>query len=619
MSRKARLGSQFLVFSRKSGIIVVAGLFFLVLLTQLCPAQNIEFNASVDKTQVGLDEQITLTVSVSGDVKSIPEPQLPSLTGFTVYSAGRSHNFSFVNGRVSTQVTFNYILLPRKEGKFTIGAARIELEGKTYQTTPIEITVSSGGAPRSTPEPSGEKKEQERPQLRGKDLFIETLVNKKKAYVNEQIILTFRFYQGVRLFNNPEYTPPSLTGFWSEDLPPKKSYHKMINEKQYYVQELKTALFPTSTGKLTIGPAELKCTVEDIDRFFSRDPFSIFDRDLMSLFRQGKPQVLKSKPIEIEVLPLPEMGKPDNFSGTVGNYRMKVSVDKTEVEVGQPITVKARISGEGNVKSVGKPAIPELSDFRTYSSGSSESVSKENYKVSGVKTYEEVLIPKKAGKYTLPPMEFSFFDPRAKSYKNLKGDPILLTVLPPAQASPIEIAQLSKQEIAAAAKDIRYIKISASELKNQGEDLYKKPLFLMLQLIPLLAFAVSWRYQRVRERLNSDIGYARGRRAHKLARKRLKGARKLISEGRPKEFYCEVARASLQFVGDKLNLPAYGLTKDRIEAELLERGLAKGKIEDLAKVLDSCDFARFASVSSTKEEMERFLKEAEKAIAELEE
>ncbi|MGB3094065.1 MAG: BatD family protein, partial [Candidatus Zixiibacteriota bacterium] len=330
------------------------------------------------------------------------------------------------------------------------------------------------------------------------------------------------------------------------------------------------------------------------------------------------PKILKSKPIQIEVLPTPEIDRPADFTGTVGNYRMKVSVDQTEVEVGQPITLKTRISGAGNIKSVGKPVIAELTDFRTYSSGSSENVSKKNYRVQGSKTYEEVLIPKNAGKYTIPPVEFSFFDPGAKSYKTLRSEPILLTVLPPSQASPVEIAQLSRQEIGRAAKDIRYIKLSAGELKNGGEDLYRKPLFLLLQLIPLLAFAVSWRYQREREKLNSDVGYARQRRAHKLAQKRLKGASKLISEGNSKEFYCEVARASLQFVGDKLNLPAYGLTRDQIEDKLSQRGVNKERIDDLTKILNSCDFARFAPGSSTVEEMKRFLKQAEKAIAELE-
>jgi hypothetical protein len=598
-------------------LILALDLFLLLLLNQLSFSQDISFNAGVDKTEVGLDDQITLTISVSGNVKSIPQPQLPSLEGFTVYSAGRSQNFTYSGGKISSSVTFNYILAPRKTGKFTIGQAEIVLDGKTYKTNPIEVTVTGGAKPEAAPAPSP-KESVQRTELQGKDLFIETVVDKKKAYVNEQVTLTFRFYQGARLFNNPQYSPPSLTGFWAEDLPPRKQYYKVINGRQYFVQELKTALFPTAAGKQTIGPAELKCTVEDLDRFLTKDPFAMLDRDLMSLFRQGKPQVLRSKPIEIEVLPLPEMGKPQNFKGTVGDFKLTVGVDKKEVEVGQPITLKMKINGAGNVKSVDEPAIPELKDFRIYNSGSSENVSKDNYLVGGIKTYEEVLIPKAQGKYTLPSLEFSFFDPKSKSYQTLRSEPILITALPGAQAYPTEIAQLSKQEIGVTAKDIRYIKISASELKNQGSHLYKNPLFLFFQLIPLLVFAISWRYQRQQEKLNSDIGYARLRRAHKLAKRRLGQASKLIVSEKSKEFYSEVAKAMIGYVGDKLNLPAHGLTKDVIEFELSNRGVEKEKIDHLLKLLDSCDYARFAPGSSEVTEMKIFLELVEKAIVDLE-
>ena len=600
-------------------VLLRATLLLLVLLTSAAFAQNISFNATVDKTKASLDDQITLTVSVSSNVKSIPQPQLPSLVDFTIYTAGRSHNISYVNGQMSTSVSFNYVLVPKKAGKFTIGPAQIELEGKTYQTNPIDITVIAGAEtpPSATPSPKGKAVEQS--QLSGKDLFVETVVDKKKAYVNEQVTLTLRFYQGVRLFNNPEYTPPSVTGFWAEDLPPRKQYSQVIAGRQYYVQELKTAIFPTSTGKLTIGPAELKCTVEDVNRFMNRDPFAMFDRDLFSLFRQGKPVVLKSKPIEIEVLPLPEMGKPADFSGTVGNYKLDVRADKNQVEVGQPVTIKTKISGTGNIKSVGEPAMAALPDFRSYSSGSSENVSKENYQVQGVKTYEQVLIPKKAGKYTIPPIEFTFFDPKTKNYQTLKSEPMLLGVLPSSQASQTEIAQFSKQEIGKSVKDIRYNKLTTGRLENQGGHLYKNPLFLLLQLVPLFAFALSWRYQKEKERQNSDLGYARQRRAHKLAKKRLDRAKKLIAAANSQDFYCEMSRALLQYLGDKLNLSAHGLTKDRIISELTVKGVKEENINQLLKLLDSCDFARFAPGSSSPEEMNGFLSQAEVVIVKLDE
>jgi hypothetical protein len=598
-------------------LILALSFISLLFLNQPSLSQDISFNASVDKTEVGLDDQITLTISVSGNVKSIPQPTLPSLEGFSVNSAGRSQNFVYSGGRISSSVTFNYILTPRKEGKFTIGSAEIVLDGKTYKTNPIDVTVTAGANPQAAPSPSS-KESVQRTDLQGKDLFIETVVNKKKAYVNEQVTLTFRFYQGVRLFNNPEYSPSSLTGFWAEDLPPRKQYYKVINGRQYFVQELNTALFPTAAGKQTIGPAELKCTVEDLDRLLTRDPFGMLNRDLMSLFRQGKSQILRSKPIEIDVLPLPEMGQPENFKGTVGKFNFSASVDKKEVEVGQPITLKMKISGTGNIKSVEEPAIPDLRDFRIYSSGSSENVSKDNYLVGGTKTYEEVLLPKTQGKYTIPALEFSFFDSKSKSYQTLRSEPILITALPGAQAYPAEVAQLSKQEIGLAAKDIRYIKLSASELKNQGSHLYRNPLFLFFQLIPLLVFVISLRYQRQREKLNSDIGYARLRRAHKLAKKRLGQANKLITSEKSKEFYSEVAKALCGYVGDKLNLPAHGLTKDRIESELSSRGMEKEKIDHLLKLLDSCDYARFVPGSSEVTEMKNFLDSVEKAIVDLE-
>lgn len=598
-------------------VFLAASFFLLFLLSHSSFSQNISFNAIVDKTEVSLDDQITLTISVSGNVKSIPQPQLPMIEGFNVTSAGRSQNFTYSGGKISSSVTFNYILVPRRAGKFTIGSAQIVLDGKTYRTNPINITVAQGEKPEAPPTASP-RESAEKAELEGKDLFIETVVDKKKTYVNEQITLTFRFYQGVRLFNNPEYIPPSLTGFWVEDLPPRKQYYKIVNGRQYFVQELKTALFPTATGMHTIGGAELKCTVEDLDQFFRVDPFRMFDRDMKSFFQQGKSQVLKSKPIQIEVLPLPEMGKPENFAQAVGNFRLTVNVDKKEVEVGEPVTLKMRISGAGNVKSVGKPILPDLKEFRIYDSGSSEDISKDNYLVQGTKTYEMVLIPKKAGKYNLPPLEFSFFDPKSKSYKILVSDPILITALPGAQVSATEIAQLSKQEIGDAIKDIRYVKLSSGELENQGGYLYKNPLFLFFQLIPLLVFAISLRYQKHHQKLNSDVGYARLRRAHKSAKKRLTQANKLISPEKSKEFYGEVAKAMLGYVGDKLNLPAYGLTKDRIELELSSRGIEKEKIDNLLKLLDSCDYARFAPGSSEVAEMERCLSLVEKAIVDIE-
>jgi len=568
-------------------------------------ASDVVFQAGVDRTEVSLDEHITLSISISGDVKSIPQPRLPSLDFFSVYSAGRSQSFEFVDGKASSSVSFNYILVPKKEGEFTIGSAQIVLEGKVLKTIPIKIKVKST---EHKPQAPSERVEKRNIKEKAKDLFIETSVDKKKAFVNEQITLTFRFYQGVRLFRSPEYTPPSLTGFWVEDLPPQKQYYKSIHGKRYFVTEIKTALFPTKAGKQTIGEATLKCRVEDIDRFFDFDPFSILDRDMRSLFRERKPKILRTGPIEIKVLSLPQEGKPDGFKGTAGDFSISAQVDKKEVEAGQPITLKIKISGKGNIKSLTEPTLPQMDDFRVYSSGSSENVSKKDYEVQGFKVYEDMLIPKAPGSYTIPAIQYPYFNLKTKKYKILNTAPILITAFPSTSLPSTPLTQIPKEEIEFELRDIRYIKTSLEGKKNQGSYLFKNLWFLFFQLLPLLALISAYHYTRQKEKLKKDVGYARKIKAYKTAKKRLVSCQKLIDSKETKEFYSEVAKTFICYIGDKLNLSAFGLTKEGMIKQLEKEGIEKDRIDRTIELLEECDLARFAPISSTPEAMRKILK-----------
>ncbi|KPL02234.1 MAG: hypothetical protein AMJ90_06405 [candidate division Zixibacteria bacterium SM23_73_2] len=597
--------------------------FLLIILFSFCLgfwlqssfASDIIFNADVDRTEVSLDEQITLSISVSGDVKSIPQPDLPTLDDFSVYSAGRSQSFEFVNGKTSSSVSFNYTLVPKKAGEFTIGPAQISLEGKLYQTVPIEIKVTPSKTEPKTP---SEGEERRTIREKAKDLFIETVVDKKKAYVNQQITLTFRFYQGVRLFRNPEYTAPSLTGFWVEDLPPQKQYYKSIDGRRYFVTEVNTALFPTKAGKHTIGEATLKCRVEDIDRFFDFDPFSILDRDMRSLFHERKPKILKTEPILIEVLPLPQEEKPENFKGAVGDFSISAQVDKKEVEAGQPLTLKIRISGEGNIKSISEPDFPQIDDFRIYNSGSSENVSKENYKVQGFKVYEEVLIPKAPGSYTIPSVEFPYFNLKTKKYQVKKTEPITITAYPSTSLPSSPLSQIPQEMLDFELRDIRYIKTGLEGLENQGGYLFKNPWFLVFQFLPLLVLIVAYQYKRKKQKLDNDVGYARKMKAFGCAKRRLRSSEKQIDSKKPKEFYSEVAKALTSYMADKLNLSAFGLTKKKMRDEFEKAGLDEDAIDEMMNLLEKCDLARFAPTSFSEDEMMEFLKSTQKLISDLE-
>lgn len=588
-------------------------------------AEDISISADVDRREIALDEQLTLTITVSGNISNIPQPTIPDLKGFTAYSSGRSQNISIINGQVSSAVTFTYILVPNNTGDYALGPFSINYKSQTYSTASIDIKVlprtnrqqlapPAYTSPQAPEESEGETARGEN----GKELFIETYVDKLRAYVNEQVTLTFAFYQAVDLFENPSYSPASTTGFWTEDMPPQKKYYKVINGRRYLVTEIKTALFGTSTGEFTIGPARLEASVEDLQRFFSRNPFD----DPFSMFKRGKPILLTTGPITVEIMPLPEENKPSSFKGDVGRFDISVNIDKNEVEANQPVTLKIKISGKGNIKTISPPDFPEIPDVKLYDSGSSENISKENYIVQGEKLFEKVIIPKKEGAFTIGPMEYTYFDPVLKEYIKKKLNPVMINALKPKE-EPVEKQQfsipgISKEEVELLKSDICYIKTSSPRFKPREAFLYKNKVFLLFTILPLFLLVFLYIYEWYTKRLRTDIGYARSRRAKGAASKRLKEARKIMHKESVKEFYAEIYKAVIEYIGDKLNIPHPSITKDTLEDRLKYIGADKDIIEKVKVLFDTCDMARFASMRFTKDDMHNSLRDAGLIISGLE-
>ena len=500
--------------------------------------------------------------------------------------------------------------MPRLAGKFVIPPIEVDLQGQTYRTSPIEVTVIGG---QSKGEPL--QKNQMQATKQAQDLWIETSLDQDTAYVGQQVTLTLKFYQGVRLFQNPEYTPPSLTGFWSEGLPPQQKYYQNIAGRRYYVQEIKTALFATTSGKKTIGAAELKCRIEDLESFLDRDPFSLFDRDLSQLFSQGKPKVLHSKSLNIEVLPLPS-GQPSDFSGAVGEFNLKTELDKAEVEAGQPVTLKITISGVGNLKSITVPALPELASFRTYNSSNSENISKADYKLQGTKPFEQILIPREPGAFTIPPLEFSYFDVSEKRYKTLKSPVYNLTVRS-SSSTPLAAVPAASNEITTKIKDIHYLKTELGEMGKPGY-VIKNPLFLTLQIVPALALIALWRRQAKREKLLSDRTYARFRLAYKNALKGLELTRLSLNTAQEAGFYSNLHKTLSCYLADKLDLEAGSAFTEELLFRLNESWLSTGILNKIKEILQACDQARFGGVKQDKNQKVQLLEQTENLIKELE-
>ena len=450
-------------------------------------------NAYVDRNEISEGESVEYTIEIKGDVNKVPAIGLPSLPEWQVYSQSTATSYSWVNGRSESSKQFHFTLAPTRTGKILIPSLTVPLEGKSYATPQITVTVNpvamnpqTRNVPQS-PSRSRAQTSQSR-RLSADDLMLRSTVDHDTVYVNQQVTLSMKFYYRVRLLSTPEPKIPQRTGFWAEDLGQWRSGEESYSGKDYGMFELKTALFPAAPGVQTIGASEMNVVVDD---GASMDPFSIFNQQFPSF--GGRRLTLKSDPIKVVTLPLPDVGKPADFGGAVGQYQMAATVDKTKIEVNEPLTMHIKITGIGNIKGISIPGIPELPDFRTYLAGDDEKIEKVNYQVGGTKTFDQSFIPKRAGSYLLPGLKFSFFDPKARTYKTLTTDQIQIEVSPSKDRYASQVQNFQTNRIDLTAKDIRYLKTNLGELRSRrSTPISASPWFLIVMYIaPVLGYA-AW-------------------------------------------------------------------------------------------------------------------------------
>jgi hypothetical protein len=593
---------------KEKTLTVLSILLMLLSMGSTARAQEVSVTASVDRQRVSVDESLTLTVAVSGaNVQGMSKPKLPSLDGFDVMGTSSSSNISWINGRVSTTQEYRYTLMPRSVGTFTIDPVEVRVGRKTVRTEPIRVEVVQGtgtkppagrsapGGQRSPPEAQTSRRAQG-------NIFITTEVDKPKAYVGEQVVLTFTYYSRLSMWNAPQYTPPETPGFWVEELSRDERARRVVIEgRAFEMQQIKIALFPTSSGKHVISPAYLEYSTGR--GFFSR----------------GQARRLRTDPIEIEVLPLPTSGRPADFSGAVGKYRLSAKADKASVPRGDPISLEVILSGSGNINTVGDPNAPALDGFKVYEPEIEKSSSRAGDRIRGKKVFRYALIPEREGTLVIQPFTFVCFDPETKTYKTLKTKPLRIRVTP-GQAEELSAAGygLTREEIQLVGEDIRFIKPAVGKLRHRSGVLYRSGGFWLMQLIPLFAVIGAFFLKRHQEKMAGDVAYVRRRGAKGAVKKRLKESRRLLKARNSAAFYGVIHRALTQFIGDKLNVPAAGLMKDQIAEAFAARGIENGVPARIGEILDRCDAARFAPASLSDEDMKNLLDEVETLIGQLE-
>ncbi len=571
-------------------------------------AQPLDVKSHVNKTSLAVYDQIALVVELAGSAaRRVDRPAPPELDHFEYAGfGGTSQNIQFVNGQMSASVSYTFHYRATSEGESVVPAIEIEYEGKTYSSDPIQIKITSAPAAQSSNDGTTN--------LDGVDLFLRAIVDKQRVYQNEPVTVTFRIYSKVRISGLQLVSAPETAGFWSEDLDVGKELttrQEIYQGQQYAVADVKKmALFPTSSGSKTIGSLALDCNVRVSRQRRSRDPFDSFFNDPF-LSRTVK-KTIASDPVTIQVQPLPKQGQPSDFEGAVGSFDVSAQIDKENVETNEAVTLTVTFSGEGNFNLIQEPDFRIPPDFEQYEPKVRENISRK-IRVKGSKTFEYVLIPRFPGEQQIPALRFSYFDP--KTYITRSTPEFTIQVTPGEQpAATMSGGGWSKEEVQLIGQDIRFIKVNHQGFKEIGYHVYSQPWFLGLVIMPVLLLAGAVGVQQQQRKMNTNQAYARRRRANKMAQRRLSQAKKLLSTGKPSEFYGEVSRAVTGFIADKLDISRAGLITNELERRLRQRQVDPEQIRQVIDLMQSCDFYRFGQGSVSKEEMETFYRRAKELI-----
>jgi hypothetical protein len=586
-------------------------LLFLVLTILLnisVSAQDVQLTAGVNRNPVGLNDQIIYTLEVSGSTSGLPEPNLPDFADFRILGGPNvSTSVQIINGSMSSSKNYSVILLARKAGTFTIPAVSITHKGKTYQSNSIKITVTPQG---TQPSQKGSSSRGEEEITASDELYIKTVPSRRTVYVNDQITVSFKVYFRV-LIRNPDFIKlPETVGFWVEEYEIPQNIpvtQEVVNGIQYNVAEVKKmALFPTKTGELTLSSMQLAVNV--VERRRRRDPFSAFDSFFDDPFGRTVRKVLATDPMTVNVRPLPETGKPADFSGLVGNFRLQVDLDKTSVKANEALSYRVRLNGPGNLKSFNDIPVEFPANFEVYDPKIKDDINRSGSNLIFTRELEYVLIPRTSGQYRIKPLEISFFDPGSQTYKTLRSQEYTINVGEGKDVGGLAgNAYLSKSEVKLLGKDINFIKEEKLNLLPAGYKPYATVWLWASLIVPLLLLGG----------MTTNVEYARRRKAFKQAEKRLKGASFFLKQGKLAEFHGEVSRGLIGFVADKTNHPAAGLLREDVEKLLHSRKVDEPLIGEYLKCMDEADFRRFAPGQVTEVEAGVFYQQAANILTRL--
>lgn len=551
------------------------------------------------------EEGQRIAVSYVVNTQDVDDIQVGEFPGFELLygpSTSTQSSFSMINGKTThtSTVTFTYTLLASKAGTYKLPVATVKSDGKAYKSNQQYIQILPGGSGGGGSSAGGGNAQQQgatrmrtqdaSDRITAKDLYITVSASKRRVYEQEAVVLTYKLYTLVSI-DQCSGKMPDLDGFHTQEiqLPQQKSLkYERINGRNYgTVVWSQYVLFPQKTGKLTVPAINFEAEVVQQNR--SIDPFDAFFGGGSSLVRVKKTIVAPA--VELQVDPLPQ--KPANFSGAVGTgFHVSGSLSPEQVDANDAVRLRLVVSGTGNMKLMRAPSVDWPKDFETYDPKTTDKTRVGASGATGNVIYDYAAVPRHGGRYTIPPVEFCYFDTQSRSYKTLRTDSFNLAVAKTLGHTPK--GGVNQEDLKVLNSDIRYIKTGSKGTGQRGITFFSTPLYwtLYAALLALFLLVVVVFYRQAKA--NANIARKRGRKAGKAAAKRLKTASRLLKQREAAPFYDEVMRALWGYVGDKLNLPVADLTKDNVGEQLRERGLDEDTASQFLRVLEDCEFARFA-------------------------
>ncbi len=578
-------------------------------------AEEITFSASVDRNIISLGQSIQLSLKFD-DSKNVPAPSLPSVDEIKSRYVGPSTRMSIVNGRMSSSITHIYSIVPLKTGKFSIKPISFEHDKKTYVSNPLTFEVLESSA---SPQSSNDKRQQRQQASLEDRLFLTMKTGKSKIYINEIIPLTIKLYVSSLSVRDIQYPEFSHEGFSAEPFGKPKQYKENKDGVVYDVVEFNTSIFGTKTGDFSLGPATMEANLVVSkprhrsalrDSFFGRDPFD----DFFGRY-EAEPLDLRADALDVSVLPLPEQGRPPDFSGAIGNFSVQMDVSPRTIKTGDPVTLKTTVTGKGNFSTVTGPVLKNAEGFKTYKPESKQE--------GRTKTFEQILIPTSDNINNVPQALFSFFDTASGKYRTITQGPFPLTITKSEKKEALTIMEapqtLRKTFLTETlGRDIIYIKESPGALQKKDRYLYKNPTFFILQLIPLLVYAAVMTFKKRKDRLNTDISYARRLKAPRKARKGIKEAEHYVKNNMTQEFYDVVFKTLREYLGNRFHASTGGITADDVDRLLKDRNVEDSLVHTIKTIFTECDMARYAPSEFDTEKRQAALENLKTVIDQLE-